>query len=135
MSEQCLTMGLDHLGLAVSSLDKTTAFFIDCLGWKIVGGKPEYPSKFISDGKLILTLWQTSHAEPIAFDRKTNVGLHHLALKIATEDDLHKLFGQVKDWPNVNVEFAPEFSGAGPKVHFMINEPSGNRIEFAFDPR
>jgi hypothetical protein len=33
------------------------------------------------------------------------------------------------------VEFAPEFSGKGPKVHFMIREPGGNRLEFSWDPR
>jgi hypothetical protein len=25
--------------------------------------------------------------------------------------------------------------GAGPKMHFMVREPSGVRIEFDFDPR
>jgi hypothetical protein len=33
------------------------------------------------------------------------------------------------------VEFAPELSGKGPKIHFIVREPSGIRIEFAFDPR
>jgi len=29
------------------------------------------------------------------------------------------------------IEFAPERSGKGPKVHFMVREPGGTRIEFA----
>jgi len=33
------------------------------------------------------------------------------------------------------VEFAPELSGKGPKIHFIVREPSGIRIKFAFDPR
>jgi hypothetical protein len=32
-------------------------------------------------------------------------------------------------------EFAPELSGKGPKIHFMVREPSGIRLEFAYDPR
>jgi hypothetical protein len=35
----------------------------------------------------------------------------------------------------VVVEFAPELSGKGPKIHFIVREPSGIRIEFAVDPR
>jgi hypothetical protein len=33
------------------------------------------------------------------------------------------------------VEFAPALSGKGPKIHFMVREPSGVRLEFAYDPR
>ncbi len=53
-----LTLGIDHLGLTVPDLDKSVSFFTDCLGWKEVGGKPDYPSKFISDGTSVLTIWQ-----------------------------------------------------------------------------
>ena len=130
-----LTLGIDHLGLTVPDLDKTVSFFTDCLGWAEVGGKPDYPSKFISDGTSVLTIWQTQVDNPTGFDRKANLGLHHAAFKIATEEKLNQLFEKVKGWPGVNVECAPEFSGAGPKVHFFINEPGGLRLEFAYDPR
>jgi hypothetical protein len=33
------------------------------------------------------------------------------------------------------VEFAPALSGRGPKIHFIVREPSGIRIELASDPR
>lgn len=129
------TLGIDHLGLTVSDLDNTIAFFVDCLGWKEVGGKPDYPSKFISDGTSVLTIWQAKSETPTGFDRKANIGLHHVAFKIATEDDLNALFEKIKNWPGIHIECSPEFSGAGPKVHFFINEPGGNRVEFAYDPR
>jgi hypothetical protein len=35
----------------------------------------------------------------------------------------------------VEVEFAPETLGAGPKQHTMIFKPGGIRLEFNFDPR
>ena len=31
----------------------------------------------------------------------------------------------------VDARVAPERSGKGPKVHFMVREPGGTRIEFA----
>ncbi len=130
-----LTLGIDHLGLTVPDLEKTVSFFTDCLGWRQVGGKPEYPSKFVSDGTSVLTIWQAKTNAPIVFDRKTNIGMHHLAFKIESEEALNSVFDKVKDWPEINIECAPEFSGNGPKVHFFINEPGGLRLEFAYDPR
>lgn len=129
------TFGIDHLGLSVLDLQKTVDFFVDCLGWKEVGGKPDYPSKFISDGTSVLTLWQVQNKNPSGFDRRENIGLHHLAFKIPTEEALNALFEDVRNWPGIEVECSPEFSGAGPKVHFFVAEPGGLRLEFAYDPR
>lgn len=129
------TLGIDHLGLTVRNLDQTVSFFTECLGWTVVGGKPEYPSKFISDGSSVLTLWQVQIENAAEFDRRSNIGLHHLALKIESEDALSALFEKVKDWPEIEIECSPEFSGNGPKVHFFIAEPGGLRLEFSYDPR
>ena len=128
-------LGIDHLGLTVSNLEATKAFFVEALGWDVVGGRPEYPSAFISNGSAVLTLWQQKGDDQRGFDRHANVGLHHVAFKIPSLESLDVVFAAVKDWPGVQVEFAPEPSGAGPKIHFMIREPGGNRIEFAYDPR
>ena len=131
-----VTLGIDHVGLTVRSLDLSLAFFLECLGWTQKGGKPEYPAAFISDGRCIVTLWQLKEKGPSCeFDRLGHIGLHHLAFKVGSEAELRNAFERVAAWPGVVVEFAPEFSGKGPKVHFMINEPGGTRIEFAWDPR
>ena len=130
-----LTLGIDHVGITDSDLEKTLSFFVDCLDWRQVGGKPEYPSAFVSDGSAVVTIWQAKSDTVQLFDRHANVGLHHLALKVSSQENLNALFAKVSGWAGVKTEFAPEFSGPGPKVHFMINEPSGNRLEFAYDPR
>jgi len=76
-----LTQGVHHLGLTVEDLGPPLEFFIYALGFRQVGKDPEYPAVFLSDGSFILTLWQATAAPPaIPFDRKKNVGLHHLAL-------------------------------------------------------
>lgn len=134
--KQTLTSGIDHVGLTVSTLAASVDFFVNGLGWSDKGGKPEYPAAFVSDGRLLLTLWQVADpAQHIAFDRRANVGLHHLALKVESSEALDVAFSRIRTWPGVQVEFGPEFSGKGPKRHFMIMEPGGNRIEFAWDPR
>jgi catechol 2,3-dioxygenase-like lactoylglutathione lyase family enzyme len=130
------TCGVDHVGLSVQDLESTRRFFCDCLGWRIVGERPEYPAAFVSDGQQIVTLWRVEAPDQaVAFDRRTNVGLHHLALAVADRAGLDSLYERVASWPGVVVEFAPELSGKGPKIHFIVREPSGIRIEFASDPR
>ena len=130
------TCGVDHVGLSVRDLESTRKFFCECLGWRVVGERAAYPAAFVSDGHGIVTLWQVESPEKaIPFDRRANVGLHHLALAVVDQTGLDTLYNRVSNWPGVVVEFGPEPSGAGPKIHFIVREPSGVRIEFAFDPR
>ncbi|PLW78430.1 VOC family protein [Cohaesibacter celericrescens] len=135
MADTAATLGIDHLGLTVEDLMLSLSFFTDCLGWKQFGGNPDYPSAYITDGTAKLTLWQAKTDSPIGFDRFQNVGLHHFALKLASNEALDALFEEVKNWPDVVVEFAPELSGNGPKRHCMVYEPGGNRLELSYDPR
>jgi catechol 2,3-dioxygenase-like lactoylglutathione lyase family enzyme len=130
------TYGVDHIGLSVRDLMSTRKFFCDCMGWRVVGERPDYPAVFVSDGRSVVTLWQVeSPSKATAFDRRANVGLHHLALAVVDQAGLETLHKRVSSWPGVEMEFGPQVSGAGPKIHFMVREPSEVRIEFAFDPR
>jgi catechol 2,3-dioxygenase-like lactoylglutathione lyase family enzyme len=130
------TYGVDHVGLSVRDLESTRRFFCECLGWRVVGERPEYPAAFVSDGHCVVTLWQVEAPErAVAFDRRANVGLHHLALAVVDRPRLDALHARVSNWPGVVSEFAPAISGKGPKIHFIVREPNGIRIEFAYDPR
>jgi catechol 2,3-dioxygenase-like lactoylglutathione lyase family enzyme len=130
-----LTLGIDHLGLNVADLEQTLQFFQECLGWALLGRKEEYPAAFVTDQHAVLTLWQVERDRRVEFDRRTNVGLHHLALRVGSLEQLHRLHERVARWPGVRVEFSPELSGRGPKTHFMVSEPGGLRLEFSYDPR
>jgi catechol 2,3-dioxygenase-like lactoylglutathione lyase family enzyme len=124
------TLGIDHIGLAVRDLETTRSFFCDCLGWTVVGGRPTYPALFVSDGQDLVTLWQVEAPDDGApFNRRRNIGLHHLALKVADRPTLDALFARVAAWPGVTVEFAPEQLGNGPRIHCMFYEPGGLRLE------
>jgi catechol 2,3-dioxygenase-like lactoylglutathione lyase family enzyme len=135
MTVASLTRGIDHVGLTVRDLTQTKDFFVECLGWKQVGEKPDYPAVFVSDGHLLVTLWQRKNEDsPVDFDRRSNVGLHHLALRVESEDALNEIIDRISKWPGAKVEFAPELLGKGPKKHAMIFEPGGIRLEFDFAP-
>lgn len=124
------TSGLNHLGLSVSDLEASKAFFVEVLGFEESGYDASYPRTAVSDSKLRLTLWQVDkslNGEP--FDRKKNVGLHHLAIQVESEDKLNYLYSIISDRADCHVEFAPELLSGGPRKHMMLSEPSGLRIE------
>jgi hypothetical protein len=55
-----------------------------------------------SDGNCIVTLWQVEAPErAVAFDRRANVGLHHLALAVVDPARLDALHARVSKWPGV----------------------------------
>ena len=126
-----MTKGVHHVGLAVLDLTDTTAFFTDTLGWKLLDRDEGYPRSIVSDGHVMITLWQTDRSLDVQpFDRRRNVGLHHLALLVETEAELEALAAKLAGVPDVRIEFPPEPLGQGPRRHMMCFEPGGIRLEF-----
>ncbi len=125
------TQGVHHVGLTVSDLAASTAFFTDLLGWDRVGGDPDYPANFVSDGTVMVTLWQAQPPiAPVPFDKNHNIGLHHLAIRVRDLETLETLHQKLQVADNVSIEFPPEALREGPTMHMMCLEPSGIRIEF-----
>jgi len=130
------TLGIDHVGLSVKDLETTVAFFKDSLGFWEVGRKPEYPSVFVTDGKVMVTLWQLPDPDAArAFDRKANAGLHHLALRVESAEALQRLHEHLAQTPGVRIEFGPEPLGSTGAVHMVFEEPGGLRLELIARPQ
>lgn len=131
MSDTAITQGAHHIGLTVPDLSKTAAFFTETLGFNQVGERPEYPAIFVSDGTLMITLWQAADpSSAVSFDRKNVIGLHHLALNVESQEALTALHETLQGTDGVEIEFAPELLGGGPVRHMMTTIPGGVRIEF-----
>ncbi len=131
MSDTAATRGAHHIGLTVPDLTKARAFFIDTLALTQVGEIPDYPAVFLTDGTIMITLWQAENpAMAVPFDRKNVIGLHHFALKVDGADALDELHSKLKVTDGVVVEFAPESLGGGPTRHMMCAIPGGIRMEF-----
>lgn len=129
-----MTSGAHHIGLTVSRLEESAGFFVDVLGWAEVKRDPVYPAIFVTDGVLMVTLWEVKSDTPTAFDRKENIGLHHLALSVESFEALDAVYEKVKKH-GIEIEFAPELLRNGPARHMMCYEPSGIRIEFICVPK
>jgi len=82
-AEESVVGGVDHVGLTVTDLAATETFFVETLGFKVLRRDPEYPASFLTNGHIIITLWRAIAPETaVPFNRKNNVGLHHMAFKV-----------------------------------------------------
>ena len=129
-SNKALTQGVHHLGLTIPNLKRTRDFFVDVLHFDQIGEVPDYPAVFLSDGSVMLTLWQAENPESaVPFDRKRVVGLHHFALQVADGAALEALHKRLSEDGGVEIEFAPEPLGGGPTRHMICSIPGGIRLE------
>jgi catechol 2,3-dioxygenase-like lactoylglutathione lyase family enzyme len=125
-----MTRGIHHAGLTVPDLAAAKTFLEEALGFRQVGEVPDYPAVFLTDGAVMITLWQAEDpASAVAFDRRRVIGLHHLALRVADGEALEKVHGRLAGREDVEVEFAPEPLGGGPTRHMMCAMPGGIRLE------
>lgn len=132
MTTAC-TQGAHHIGLAVRDVAEARDFFVEALGFRVAAERPDYPAIFVTDGTTLLTLWQVAEPAGAApFDRRANIGLHHLALRVADLDALRTVFARVQNHPGTVIEFDPEPIREGATTHhFICAMPGGIRIEFA----
>jgi lactoylglutathione lyase len=128
-------LGTDHVGLTVTDLEASKALFVGVLDFRVRGRDADYPAYFLTNGSTTVTLWRAEDPESATpFDRRKNVGLHHLALAVDTFESLERLHERLAAHPRVTIEFAPELAYGGPAKHMMFYEPSGNRIELVHRP-
>ena len=80
----------------------------------------------------MLTLWKAQTNEPIQFNRKSNIGLHHFALAVESFERLNEIYNSILE-TSYKAEFAPEPVREGSAAkHFILSGPSELRIEFIF---
>ena len=121
------TRGAHHIGLTVPGLAEARDFFVDALGFEQIGEVPDYPAAFVSDGSIMITLWQAEDpATATPFDRRRNIGLHHLALRVKV---LTALADELVSRGDVDIEFEPEPLGNTALRHMMCRIPGNIRLE------
>ncbi|MFE2724532.1 VOC family protein [Kitasatospora sp. NPDC059327] len=118
-----------HVGLNVTDLDRSTAFYRSVLGLEVVneGTDPERRFAFLGrDGRLVITLWQQS-AGTFA---TAAPGLHHLSFQVDSLDEVRAAERLLRE---LGAEFAhdgvvPHSEGAASGGIFFT-DPDGIRLE------
>ncbi|MEV6578360.1 VOC family protein [Streptomyces sp. NPDC051582] len=120
-----------HVGLNVTELGRSLAFYRDALGFELLGEGKEADRRFAflgQDGELVLTLWQQAAGgyAPAA------AGLHHLALSAGTVDEVRAYEERLR---GLGVEFAYEgvvAHGEGTASGgIFFHDPDGTRLEIS----
>ncbi|MER6401824.1 VOC family protein [Kitasatospora sp. NPDC059973] len=128
------TLQTGHIGLNVTDLDRSTAFYRSVLGLELVkeGTDPERRFAFLGrDGRLVITLWQQS-AGTFA---TAAPGLHHLSFQVDSLDEVRAAERLLRE---LGAGFAhdgvvPHSEGAASGGIFFT-DPDGIRLEI-FTPQ
>ncbi|MET9318994.1 VOC family protein [Streptomyces sp. NPDC003038] len=120
-----------HVGLNVTDLSRSLAFYRDALGFQVLGEGKEEDRRFAflgQDGELVLTLWQQADGAyaPAA------AGLHHLALSAGAIEEVREYEARLSA---LGVEFAYEgvvAHGEGAASGgIFFHDPDGTRLEIS----
>ena len=114
--------GIDHIGIAVKSIDEAKKFWIDTLGLKL-SHTEEVPDQkarvaFLTAGGTTIELIEpTSPDSPIhRFIEKRGEGLHHLTLQT---DNLAERLKKLKSANVGLIDEQPRLGAGGAKIAFL----------------
>ena len=121
-------LGIEHVGMAVDSLDGLSNVFSDILGLDCIGSEEVKDQKVITDiyatgsGKLEF-LMPTDPDSPIArFIDKKGGGMHHVALLV---DHLQSALDYLKDQGIQLIDEKPRVGAEGFNIAFLHPKSTG----------
>ena len=119
---------INHIGIAVNSLDASIPFYRDVLGMAFEGTEEVADQKvrvaFLAVGESRIELLEpTAPESPIArFLEKNGEGIHHLAYQV---DDLEAALARLKSEGVRLIDDAPRAGAHGTRIAFLHPKASG----------
>jgi methylmalonyl-CoA/ethylmalonyl-CoA epimerase len=113
---------VDHIGIAVKSLEKTLPFYTDVLNLPLIGieevGNQKVRVAFLQAGSTKLELLEpTSEESTIAkFIEKRGEGIHHVALGV---ESIEKRISEMKEKGIRMIDDQPRNGAGGASIAFM----------------
>ncbi len=113
---------IDHIGIAVNSLEESLSFYEDALGLKVEGIEevPDQKVKvgFLDIGGVHLELLEPSSPDgPVAkFIEKRGEGIHHIAILV---DNIEESIKLMKDKGVKLIDESPRKGAGGSKMAFV----------------
>ena len=119
---------IDHVGIAVKSIDEALKFWEGCLGIKCAGVEEVFEQKVktaflpLKDSEVEL-LESTADDGPVAkFIEKKGEGIHHLAIRV---DDLEKALSELKEQGIRLIDEKPRKGAGGAMIAFIHPSVTG----------
>jgi methylmalonyl-CoA/ethylmalonyl-CoA epimerase len=119
---------INHIGVAVRSLDEALPYYRDTLGMELAGIE-EVPSQLVKVAFLIVgeskieLLEPTSPESPVAkFLEKNGPGVHHVAYGVA---DIEKTIASLTAGGTRMIDAVPRTGAHGAKIAFIHPKSSG----------
>lgn len=125
---------LDHVGIAVKSVEESKKFYTDVLGLTASGEEVVEEQKvkvcFIPCGESELELLEsTSEDGPIArFIDKNGAGIQHVALRV---DDIEATLKHMEDKGVRMIDKTPRYGAGGAKIAFVHPKECGLLLELS----
>ncbi|MDE3839508.1 methylmalonyl-CoA epimerase [Bacillus methanolicus] len=119
---------VDHIGIAVKSLDKTLPFYTEVLRLELLGIEEVESEKvkvaFLKAGETKLELLEpTAEDSPIAkFIEKRGEGIHHVALGV---ESIQERINEMKSKGIAMIQDKPKTGAGGALVAFMHPKSTG----------
>lgn len=113
---------IDHIGIAVSSIEDVLDFYEDALGLELEGTEivedQNVKTAFLPVGESEFELLEsTSPDGPIAkFIEKKGEGIQHISLKV---DDIEKALARMKEKGVKLIDKKPRYGAGGAKIAFL----------------
>lgn len=113
---------IDHIGIAVKSIDEALKFYTDVLGLECKGmeevAEQKVRTAFIPTGDSEIELLEsTSEEGPIArFIEKKGEGIQHIALRV---DNIEKALEELKEKGVMLIDEKPRYGAGGAKIAFI----------------
>lgn len=115
--------GLDHVGIAVKSLEEAVSVYRDMLGFELLGVYESMENKvkvavLSTGGETKIELLEPIGSDsPVAkFLEKRGEGIHHIAVKV---DNIEKILESLKEKGVTLVDEKPRIGAEGRKVAFI----------------
>ncbi|CAM5423899.1 VOC family protein [Streptomyces aurantiogriseus] len=126
-----MTLRTGHIGLNVTDLDRSLAFYRDVLGFVLIGEGKEEGRRYAflgDDGHPVLTLWQQAQGP---YDGARS-GLHHLAFEAGSIE-------RVRAYETALRAYGVDFAYDGVVAHgegaasggLFFHDPDGTRLEIS----
>lgn len=119
---------VDHIGIAVKSIDEALGFWESTLGIKCTGVEEVEEQKvktaFLPIGDTEVELLEaTSEESPVAkFIEKKGEGIHHLAIRV---ENLETALAELKEKGVRLIDEPPRYGAGGAKIAFVHPKSTG----------